>query len=160
MNRKTIAKGEQPIVAQILQVTWRYAGAILGVIPFIHFLTLMIVIRWANRAIIKDDSHLAIAKLYHTFLRQTGDRGCLLQGDEIVKALNNPEVAYGWRPSGEQDGAMHVDVFERGQEPPRVEKPFVEGWYDGKSRISNTSEVGNGVGQRRRYRDIDAAEYF
>lgn len=131
MTRKNVSDSRMPVDAQILHVQWRYAGAILAVIPFIHFWTLMVVIVWANKAVIKDDSHLAIAKLYHTLLLQLGDRGCLLRGDEIVRTLHNPEVAYGWRPSHELDGVMHVDVFEKGCNGPRADEPFVEGWYDG-----------------------------
>ncbi|EXJ86192.1 hypothetical protein A1O1_06562 [Capronia coronata CBS 617.96] len=161
LTRKNVTDGEMPIDAQILRVQWRYAGSILAVIPFIHFRTLMAVIVWANKAIIKDDTHLAIAKLYHTFLSQLGDGGCLLRGDEIVQALHNPQVAYGWRPSREHDGAMHVDVFEKGRDGLRAEGPFVEGWYDGSSKIRNNKsiKIGDGLGQRRRYRDVDAAEY-
>ncbi|KIX04931.1 uncharacterized protein Z518_05802 [Rhinocladiella mackenziei CBS 650.93] len=160
MYRRIVAHGQMPITAQILHVTWKYAGSILAVIPAIHFLSLMAVIIWANKAIIKDDSHLAIAKVYHTFLEQFGDRGCLLRGDEIVKVLGNPSVVYGWRSSNEHDTSMHIDVFEKGRGIPRVEKPFVEGWYDGKSRTPSTAEFGIELGRRKRYRDVDAAEYF
>ncbi|KAK5414599.1 hypothetical protein LTR06_004413 [Exophiala xenobiotica] len=158
--RKDVANGRQPIAAQILKVKWKYAGSILGVIPFIHFCTLVLVIKWANKAIIKDDSHLAIAKVYHTFISQLGERGCLLRGDQIVEVLANPDVAYGWKQSTDYEGAMHVDVFERGRGAPRVEKPFVEGWYDGNSRTPSSADSHSAISQRRRYRDIDAADYF
>lgn len=162
MSRETVGGGEQPIPAQILHVTWRYAGAILAVIPFIHFWTLVAVIAWANKAIIKDDSHLAIAKVYHTLLGHMGDRGCLLRGDELVSVLENPLVAYGWRASAELDGAKHVDVFELGRDGPRMDQLFVEGLYDGASTESTPREGDRAVGpeRRRRYRDIDAADYF
>ena len=165
ITRKNVSSNEQPVVAQILDVQWRFAGAILGVIPFIHFWTLAIVIGWANKAIIKDDSHLAIAKVYHSFLRQLGDRGCLLRGDEIVEVLENPHVAYGWRPStlagADRTNVMHVDIFERGQEPPKEETPFREGWYNGsvEPTLVTTSPTHDLV-PRRPYRDFDAGEYF
>ncbi|OAL37313.1 hypothetical protein AYO20_03489 [Fonsecaea nubica] len=172
MWRKTVTSTRQPIAAQVLKVTWRYAGTILAVIPFIHFCTLVAVILWANKAIIKDDSHLAIAKVYHTLLTQLGDRGCLLRGDELVSVLGNPHVAYGWQASSESDGAMHVDVF---QGLMRVEKVFAEGMYDGCSKVTDNSNTtttttattattavhkGQHKGLRSRYRDIDAADYF
>jgi hypothetical protein len=157
--------GSQPNIAQALDVKWKFAGTILSVIPAIHFLTLVCVITWANKAIIKDDSHLAIAKVYHSFLKQLGDSGCLLRGDEIVEFLQNPSVAYGWRNSREPGGedSMHVDIFERGRDPPRVEERFKEGWYNGSiegpscssSRDPNADSV-----RRQRYRDFDAAQYF
>jgi len=158
--RKDVADGRQPIPAQILKVTWKYAGSILGLIPFIHFCTLVLVIKWANKAIIKDDSHLAIAKVYYTLIGQLGERGCLLRGDQIVELLANPDVAYGWRQSTDYEGALHVDVFERGRGAPRVEKPFLEGWYDGNSTTPSSAESHAEMAQRRRYRDIDAADYF
>ncbi len=125
MPRLNVTSNEQPVVAQVLKVKWKFAGTILGIIPFIHLLTLSAVIKWANKAIIKDDSHLAIAKVYHNFMAQMGDRGCLLRGDEIVAALENPAVAYGWRQSVEPDGAdlMHVDIFDRARDMPREERP-------------------------------------
>ncbi|KAI1630066.1 hypothetical protein EDD37DRAFT_618520 [Exophiala viscosa] len=159
-KRINVTGGEQPIPAQVLQVTWRFAGSILGVIPFIHFVTLVLVIIWANKAIIKDDSHLAIAKVYHSLLNKMGDRGCLLRGEHIVEALDNPEVIYGWRASNEIDKARHVDIFERGQGVEPADGPFVEGEYDGCSSLSTSSDDHRKQGQRRRYRDIDAAEYF
>ncbi|EXJ77642.1 hypothetical protein A1O3_09870 [Capronia epimyces CBS 606.96] len=160
MTRKNVTDGETPIAAQVLRVHWSYAGAILAVIPFIHFWTLMAVIVWANKAIIKDDTPLAIAKLYFTFLSQLGDRGCLLRGEQIVQTLHNPQVVYGWRTSLEHDGAMHVDIFQKDRDGPRASGPFVEGWYDGKSKTSKPVRSEAGLGQRRRYRDIDAADYF
>jgi len=87
----------------------------------------------------------------------------LLRGDEIVATLENPWVAYGWRPGSENEGSgnMHVDVFSRDRDVPRAERPFKEGWYNG-GRNSFTALDAPGADPvlRRRYRDIDAADYF
>ena len=163
MSRINVTSDEQPIIPQILKVKWRFAGAILAVIPFIHLLTLLAVIAWANKAIIKDDSHLAIAKVYHTLLRQLEDSGCLLRGDEIVKVLANPNVAYGWGPGKETEGErlMHVDIFEHGLDHQREDSRFPETWYDGSGWPRHTgAPYTEESGLRRRYRDFDAAEYF
>lgn len=164
MTRKDVADGREPIVAQVLKVKWKFAGTILAIIPFIHFCTLVMVIMWANKVIIKDDSHLAIAKVYNRLLAPMGDRGCLLRGEEIVDALHNPHVAYGWRKSSGDEGILHVDVFEQYPDMPRGDGPFVEGLYngegDGDGRETRSAPFETGLGQRRRYRDIDAAEYF
>ena len=105
------------------------AGPLLIVIPCVHFTTLVIVIWWANRAIIKDDSHLAAAKLYHSLLtsKNLADHGCMLKGGEMVEAMKNPMVAYGWSETG---GIHHTDVFENesGMDP---NVKFQEGSYDG-----------------------------
>lgn len=161
MYRKHVSGAEQPIAAQYLHVTWRFAGSILAAIPFIHFWVLLAVIRWANRAIIKDDSHLAIAKAYHSLLMRLGDSGCLLQGDEIVRVLENPLVKYGSSSSLAQEGHLHVDIFEKGDVIQSMEGPFREGWYDGNGSARESKHKAIQVEMpRRRYRDIDAAEYF
>jgi hypothetical protein len=167
MARKDVSNGREPIPAQILTVQWRFAGAILAVIPFIHFWTLLAVIKWANHAIIKDESHLAIAKVYQSLLhRRLGDRGCLLRGDEMVEVLGNPSVAYGWSwnpdSAREHEGSMHVDVFEEdSSHNAKVDRPFVEGWYDGESRPpAEAAPASPESWTRRRYRDVDAADYF
>jgi hypothetical protein len=161
MDRKHVSGAEQPIAAQYLHVTWRFAGAILAAIPFIHFWALLAVIRWANRAIIKDDSHLAIAKAYHSLLKRLGDTGCLLQGDEIVRVLENPLVKYGSSSSREQEGHLHVDIFEKGDDIQSMDGPFREGWYDGNGSTKESERKAIQVElPRRRYRDIDATEYF
>jgi hypothetical protein len=163
--RINITSDDQPVSAQILKVKWKFAGAILGVIPFIHLLTLAAVILWANKAIIKDDSHLAISKVYHSLLSHLGDQACLLRGDEIVALLENPEVAYGWRVSANDESLMHVDVFQRGRDLPREEARFREGWYNGaangaKEHAQTSAHASAESRLRRRYRDFDAGDYF
>ena len=161
-SRKYVTSSNRPIAAQYLHVTWRFAASILAVIPFIHFWTLLAVISWANHAIIKDDSHLAIAKAYHSLLQRLGDTGCLLQGDEIVRVMENPLVKYGSSSSRTQDGYLHVDVFEKG-DVVQIDGPFREGWYDGSGTTQKASDqkaIQIELCQRRRYRDIDAADYF
>jgi hypothetical protein len=96
--------------------------------------------------------------VYHSLLRQLGDRGCLLRGNEIVEALNNPMLKYGFSSSHEQDGYMHVDIFEAVGERQCLKGPFREGWYDGTGRVTVNSVVESDL--RRRYRDVDAADYF
>lgn len=162
MSRKEITSSDRPTPAQYLHVTWRFAGSILAVIPFIHFWTLIAVIYWANRAIIKDDSHLAIAKVYHTLLKGLGDSGCLLQGEDIARVLENPLVKYGSTNSRVEGGYLHVDVLQRGGEDLHpIDGPFREGWYDGNGESQDCDHKGiQAVPRPERYRDIDAREYF
>ncbi|KIV88970.1 hypothetical protein PV10_08595 [Exophiala mesophila] len=154
-DRRYVLSAERPIAAQYLEVTWRYAAAILASIPVIHCLTLLAVVTWANHAIIKDDSHLSIAKVYHSFLQGLGDHGCLLKGHEMVQALNNPKVKYGHSGSLGHEGYFHVDVYEQGGRLVGNDGTFLEGWYDGASDVRKRIEQ-----PRRRYRDFDAREYF
>ena len=105
----------------------------------------MIVILFADKAIIKDTSHLPTARLLRPIVEKLGDKGCLLTGDEIAEQLGNFRVIYGVREpnvglggglgvgviGGDDDVVRHLDVIEeteglgyrRGSMPP--------GRYDG-----------------------------
>jgi hypothetical protein len=112
---RIVVESYAPTPAEYLHVMWQKASALLFTIPCVQFMTLFIVIHWANRAIIKDDSHLAAAKLYHSlFIRKNlADHGCMLKGHEVVEAMGNPMVAYEW---SEVKGMGHTEVFEEGSE--------------------------------------------
>ena len=101
--RKTI-QGQEPVYAQVLKPVWWHAGPLLIVIPAIHFLSLITVIWFASRVVIKDDGYLATAKLYFPIIAKLEDHGCIARGDQIVDALKDPKVVYGWRQVGGHDG--------------------------------------------------------
>jgi hypothetical protein len=124
-------QGREPIEAQVLIVMWRWAGTFLAILPVLHFLSLMAVIVWANKAVIKDDSHLAVAQAYMSLLKGLDDTGCMLRGDEIVHKLGYPKVIYGFTDPGKgEEDPGHIDVFteESGVMP---ERSFREGTFDG-----------------------------
>ena len=154
LTRMYVGNGNQPIQAQKLSVKWWATGAILGAIPFVHFWTLILVIFFANKVIIKDDNPIAVAKVYHTLLNKIGDHhGCMLTGNQLIEALEDDhhvsKVIFGTKD--EVHGMKHVDIYEEGSgvNPPRV---FPEGDYDG---------VGTGNHPRRRQkRTLDAHDYF
>jgi hypothetical protein len=145
IGRKDVASSSVPIDAQTLNVQWKYAGALLAGIPFLQFLTLMAVIIWANKAIIKDDSPLAIAKVYQSVLEGLGKYGCMLRGEEIARELGHPMVVYGFVPPDETVKVGHIDVF-RQDSGVRVKRAFEEGEYDGVGAISEGVRVG-GIGK-------------
>ncbi len=150
LSRMYVDNGRQPIQAQIMVVKWWAAGTILALVPFVHFWTLILVIFFANKVIIKDDSPLAVAKIYHSLLNKVGDQhGCMLTGDQLIEVLEQdhevPKVIYGTMDRG--NGIRHVDVFEEGSGV-KSERIFPEGNYDG----SGT--------RRRLHRTFNAHDYF
>jgi hypothetical protein len=150
--QRTLGAGTTPSLAEYLKVDFWKAGALLITIPCVQFVMLFIVIHWANRAIIKDDSHLAAAKLYHSLFSRKGlaDHGCVLRGEEIVENMGNPMVAYGWVEHGEIN---HTDLFVMG-DGMDTERNFKEGRYDG---IARADFIDSGDTERR---TVDACEYF
>lgn len=86
-----------PVVAQNVDIQWRWSAAILGVVPFIHLLALICVILWGNSAIIRDESCLSTAKLLGPIVAKLGDKGCLLTGEEIAQELSEVRIKYGWK---------------------------------------------------------------
>ncbi|KAL9624858.1 MAG: hypothetical protein Q9160_000905 [Pyrenula sp. 1 TL-2023] len=127
--------GNQPSYALAATVEWKWAAAVLGVIPVLQFLALVAVIAWANKAVIKDDSHLSTARLLRPIVDRLGPHGCMLTGDEIAKELGNVRVAYGYRdPSGDDASKVrHIDIIEE-KEGYRIQRSFPPDTYDGQSQ--------------------------
>jgi hypothetical protein len=135
-----------PAPAQVIHVQWRFAASILGGIPFAQALVLLIVIMFANKAIIKDTSHLSTARLLRPLVEKLGDRGCLLTGDEIAEQLGNYKIIYGVREPnaglggggtgvgvvGGEDGKIrHLDILEESEGLGYTKGRMPEGRYDG-----------------------------
>ncbi len=55
----------EPYYATYLDVNWEFAAIILAIIPIIQFITLLTVMAFANKAIVKDDSNLSIANFLY-----------------------------------------------------------------------------------------------
>ncbi|KAL9114097.1 MAG: hypothetical protein Q9227_001869 [Pyrenula ochraceoflavens] len=130
-----ISTSNQPEKTERVFVEWRWAIPLLGVIPAIQFLALLAVVLWANKAVIKDDSFLAAARLLKPLVdRLPAGTGSVLTGREIAEAIQarDPElrVFYGFRPSESAEGYMKVDVIEKGQGwEPKISRAFVKGHY-------------------------------
>lgn len=151
LPRQYIINGQQPIQAQVLHVKWRFAGALLAIIPFVQFWTMLIVIKWGNKTIIKDDSSISVARIYHSLLDKMNGRGCILDGDQLIESLGNPRVAYAYDKIS--DSIYHVDVYkDTGQI--KLDRRFPEGEYDG------THEAHQGDQAKSRGSVVDAYAYF
>jgi hypothetical protein len=123
---------------KMVGVSWQWAGAILGVIPFIQFVGLLCIIKWANHVIIKDNSALSMARLLRPVVDRLGTKGCLLTGKEISEELSHPRVRYGFTEpdpttwSNDIMGEMvrHIDILE-GKQGFGIQRQMPEGKYDG-----------------------------
>lgn len=135
--RVTVEHQDKPIPAQIVNVEWMWACVVLGVIPLTQAIVLCLVIGFANKAVIKDASFLATARLLRPIVDKLGNRGCLLTGDEIAEELGNPKVVYGPRmPRGTQRGQeaevlKHIDVISEEEDIERWHGRMPAGRYDG-----------------------------
>ncbi|KAL9108182.1 MAG: hypothetical protein Q9227_007037 [Pyrenula ochraceoflavens] len=149
--------GIRPLYGLQATVEWKWAAPLLGVIPVLQFLALIAVIAWANKAIIKDDSHLATARLLRPMIDRLGQHGCMLTGDEIAKELSNIRVAYGYREpeGGSQNDPRHVDIIEE-SEGYRIQRSFPPGPYDGEQRRdkAESQEIASVRKRRRRKSNI------
>lgn len=164
-NFKT-AYGRTPIASQQLVVDWLSAISLFVGIPLVQLVALVVVFCVANKAIIKDESPLSIAKLYFTLLQNHGfgTKGCMLKGVDIVQEMGDPSVTYGWVNG--VPGVGHLDVFEKEQalqtEDGRaalVSNVFRRGiMYDGTGPgILNRQHGGSAS---NKYRDFDAGDWF
>lgn len=151
-------QGATPTPVQILNVDWRGAGLLLGGITFGQLVGLVLVFALANRAIIKDDSYLSMAKLYWSLLANNGfgDKGCMLRRSEIVKNMKNPrtKVIYGYTETEMKtpNGLMvnHLDVFEQGVEERDVFNKFRRDvYYDGGTGAGRGSHNDSSLRRRK-----------
>ena len=110
--RQNLTGNYSPSPAQIVNVKWPYAGAILGGIPFIQFIMLLGVVWFSGKAIILEPSYLTAAHLLQPVLKKVGEDGILLSGEEMAARLGDYKIAYGVRPNVEDPG-HHVTEFVR-----------------------------------------------
>jgi hypothetical protein len=131
--------GYYPVTAQTVQVLWTWVIASLCVIPLLQFLVLIVIVKFANTAIIKDDSAISTARLLRPLVDKLGPKGCLLTGKEISRQLSDVRIKYGYRePTNDltwsntvRDNAVrHVDLLEE-CEGIRDQGPMPSGAYDG-----------------------------
>jgi hypothetical protein len=91
----TISDGMQPQQALKVTVEWANAAILLAAIIGLQLVFLLVVVFQANKAVIKDDSFLAIAKLLAPTVMALGEHGSVLRGNEIAHAV------------GERKGGMY-----------------------------------------------------
>ena len=132
--------GQQPTNALQLNVEWKFFIPLISVIPLLQALAYIIVIAWANKAIIRDDSYLAISQLYRPVLDKLGSGGCILTGEEIIKrdVFKDDRVVYGFTDpdptSHDAERVRHIGIiFENdgSDHRPTIERAWPNGLYNG-----------------------------
>lgn len=101
---------------------------------------LLTVVFFANDTVVKDDSHLCIARLLAPIVAKMEDRGSLLSVQEVVEELGDDAVRlrYGWVQDGvnkrvgifEQEKSEDVGIRAVGLLVKRHQRRFPEGKYD------------------------------
>ena len=146
-NHVNITADDVPIYGDQLQIDhWWRVGALLGGITALQAISMVSVIIWGSKVIIKDETFISMAKLFKNVIEDPklgmDDHGCLLRGKEIMErwgAGQDDKVIYSWKdgvqtaPDGSAEDVMHVDIFRHTDcgDPTRRFEKFPEGMYDG-----------------------------
>ena len=139
---QSVVRGQEPVPALELDVQWKFFIPLISIIPFLQLVACLIVINWANKAIIRDDSYLAIAQLYRPVLEKMGQGGCVLTGEDIIDkgVFKEDRVAYGFtEPASTSDDHGHPPVRHIGiifendnsDHKPIIDRAWPDGLYNG-----------------------------
>jgi hypothetical protein len=127
----------QPNPAQVLNVQWNYAGAILGGIPVLQFLMLLCVVWFSGKAIILEPGYLTAAHLLYPAMHKLGPNGILLTADEMAEKLGPDfKLAYSVRPNPDDPGRTNteftrdLDLIHESEGHGYIRGRFPEGRYD------------------------------
>ncbi|KAI9853336.1 MAG: hypothetical protein M1813_002378, partial [Trichoglossum hirsutum] len=119
LNPRVNVTGNSPSSGELLTVKWKYAYAILGSLAVAHLLIFVIMNKFATPVVVKDNSHLAIARLLQSVVKRIDSLDNMRSED-----VSGVKVVYGVKMS--QSGEWHLDVAE---DIPQRDK-FPSGWYD------------------------------
>lgn len=102
-----------PGPAQVVNVKWPYAGAILAGIPIVQLIMLFVVVWFSSKAIILEPSFLTAAHLLYPVMQELGPHGMLLSVDEMTEKMGpDYKIACAVRPN-ESDPGHHDTTFVR-----------------------------------------------
>jgi hypothetical protein len=131
------ATGFAPSAAQVVNVKWPYAGAIVAGIPILQFIMLLGVVRFASKAIILEPSYMTAAHLLYPVIKKVGKDGCLFTVDEMAERLGEDyKLAYGVRPDPNDPGhhdttfVRDLDIIEESEGLGYIRGRMPEGRYD------------------------------
>ncbi|KAI9680366.1 MAG: hypothetical protein M1829_001252 [Trizodia sp. TS-e1964] len=115
--------GNEPYYGVTLSVKWLYVLLTLGGLCISQLVIFLVMTFFSNSVVVKDDSHLATARLLRPLVERLGPSGCMLDGSDISHTLRS-QVVYGVKSEGEWH---HLDICET----IAPLKKFPPGWYDG-----------------------------
>ncbi|KAH7397120.1 hypothetical protein BKA66DRAFT_409049 [Pyrenochaeta sp. MPI-SDFR-AT-0127] len=119
-----------PTQGQQLDVDWSYIFSILGGICGIQFLALCLLVIFANRTIVRDDSYFSMAMLLSGVVGKIGKNGMNMSGDEIKNhpKLKWKKIRYDYR-EGKNGDPNQVDIFFEGIDQKEGRKSWAPGSY-------------------------------
>lgn len=109
---------------------WSFVYIILGLTGLGQLVLVVASACVANRVVVTDESHLAVARLLRPIVDRLGPSGCMLTGEEMAEVLGEEggapmRVVY----SLKKDKARSCYHLDLGREA-RAKGPFPRGWYD------------------------------
>ena len=135
--RQNITGDLSPRPAQVVQIQWIDAGAILVGIPVVQFVMLLGVVWFASKAIILEPSYLTAAHILYPVIQKVGKDGCLFTVNEMAERLGpNFKLAYGVRPDPADPGhhdttfVRDLDLIEESEGFGYIRGHMPEGRYD------------------------------
>ncbi|KIW26001.1 uncharacterized protein PV07_09132 [Cladophialophora immunda] len=135
--RQNLTGKASPRPAQVVNVKWADAGAILVGIPVVQLLLLVAVVWFSGKAIILEPSFMTAAHLLYPVIKKVGKDGCLFTVDEMAERLgDNYKISYGVRPDPADPGhhdttfVRDLDVIEEREGYGYIRGAFPEGRYD------------------------------
>lgn len=119
-----------PTQGQQLDVDWSYIFSILGGICGIQFVALCLLVMFANRTIVRDDSYFSIAMLLTPVVNRLGHKGMNMSGEEIKehRKLKFQKIRYDYR-EGKNGEPNKVDIFFQGKDKKEGRKSWAQGSY-------------------------------
>jgi hypothetical protein len=119
-----------PSQGQQLDVDWSYIFGILGGICGIQFFALCLLVIFANRTIVRDDSFFSMAMLLSPVVGRIGAKGMTLSGEEIKnhRKLKWKKIRYDYHEGKERE-PNHVDIFFEGKDQKESRRSWAPGSY-------------------------------
>jgi hypothetical protein len=119
-----------PSIGQQLEPDWPYIFSILGGICGIQFFALCLLVVFANRTIVRDDSFFSMAMLLSPVVSRIGATGMTLSGEEIKDhpKLKWKKIRYDYR-EGKDGEPNEVDIFFEGKDKKESRRSWAQGRY-------------------------------
>jgi hypothetical protein len=119
-----------PTQGQQLDVDWFWITVILAGICGIQLIALILLVAFANRAIVRDESFFSMAMLLSPVVSKIGRSGMNLNGNEIKEhgKLKWRKIRYDYR-DGKDGDPNRVDIFFEGRDQKEGRKSWAAGSY-------------------------------
>lgn len=123
-------QNSRPVQGQQLQVDWPYVLGLLGGICVIQLASLIALVAFANKSIIRDESFFSLAMLLSPVVNKIGKAGMNLSGDEIKAhpKLLWKRIQYNYR-EGKNGEPNQVDIFFQGKDDAESRRSWAPGMY-------------------------------